>query len=59
MGFSDAFRVPNVTNMADNSTASITQLPANLLEAFTGPSAPGLAPQRQQWLFTPKVDPQP
>jgi chaperone BCS1 len=34
MGFSNAFRVPNVTNMADNSTASITQLPANLLEAF-------------------------
>jgi hypothetical protein len=34
MGFSNAFRAPDVTDMADNSTASITQLPANLLEAF-------------------------
>jgi len=34
MSFSNAFRVPDVTNMADISTASITQLPANLLEAF-------------------------
>jgi len=34
MGFNNAFRAPDVTDMADNSTASITQLPANLLEAF-------------------------
>jgi chaperone BCS1 len=34
MGFSNAFRDLDVTDMADNSTASITQLPANLLEAF-------------------------
>jgi len=34
MGFSNAFRALDVSDMADNSTASITQLPANLLEAF-------------------------
>lgn len=34
MGFSNAFRALDVTDKAENSTASITQLPANLLEAF-------------------------
>ena len=34
MGFSNAFRALDTAEIHDNSTASITQLPANLLEAF-------------------------
>ncbi len=34
MSFSNAFLAVNITDMAENATARITQLPANLLEAF-------------------------